>query len=169
MGLSLNWSVISQNIDVFIKGAGLTLQISALALIFSIPIGIILGLLKVSNNKFLYTFATMYIEIMRGIPLLVLLIWIYFALGSLITITAYWSAIAGLALFSGAFVAEIIRAGIEAVSRGQKEAALASGMTYVQTMRFIILPQAMRMILPPLASQFIILIKDSSLVSVISV
>ena len=81
----------------------------------------------------------------------------------------YWSAILGLATFSGAFIAEIVRAGIQSVPKGQMEAARSSGMTYAQAMRLIILPQAFRKVLPPMASQFIILIKDSSLVSVISV
>jgi polar amino acid transport system permease protein len=109
------------------------------------------------------------VEFFRGVPLLVLLIWIFFVLGRFLRLGAYWSAIVGLAVFSGAFVAEVVRAGIQAVPKGQMEAARASGMTYIQAMKLVILPQAIRKVLPPLASQFIILIKDSSLVSVISV
>ncbi|MFZ7944629.1 MULTISPECIES: amino acid ABC transporter permease [Bacillaceae] len=169
MVYQLDWSVIPNNIGLFLEGVRLTLEISALALLFSIPIGIIVGLLRISRNKIVSFVATAYVEIMRGIPLLVLLFWIFFVLGQFFRLGPYWSAILGLATFSGAFVAEIVRAGIQAVPKGQMEAARSSGMTYTQAMRLIILPQAFRKVLPPLASQFIILIKDSSLVSVISV
>ncbi|GIN63598.1 hypothetical protein J27TS8_35910 [Robertmurraya siralis] len=164
-----DWSVIPQNMGLFLEGILLTLEISALALVISIPIGIILGLCRISKNKIISFLATTYIEIMRGVPLLVLLFWIFFVMGRFLQLGPYWSAIVGLAAFSGAFVAEIVRAGIQSVPRGQMEAARSSGMSYVQAMRLIILPQAFRKVLPPLASQFIILIKDSSLVSVISV
>ncbi|CAH2715003.1 putative glutamine ABC transporter permease protein GlnM [Neobacillus rhizosphaerae] len=169
MGYMFDWSVIYDNIDLFVKGAYLSLKISAFALLLSIPIGIILGLGRVSRNKFISWLAAAYVEVFRGVPLLVLLLWIYFVLGSMLKLGSYLSAILGLALFAGAFIAEIVRAGIQSVPRGQMEAARSSGMTYVQAMRLIILPQAFRKILPPMASQFIILIKDSSLVSVIGV
>jgi polar amino acid transport system permease protein len=167
-GYQYNWSIISDNIDVFIYGALKTLEISALALLFAIPIGIIFGLGRISKNKFIRVLSTVYVEVMRGVPLLVLLIWIYFVLGQFIRLGSYWASILGLAVFSGAFIAEIVRAGIQGVAAGQMEAARSSGMSYVQAMRYIILPQAFRRVLPPLASQFIMLIKDSSLVSVIS-
>lgn len=165
----MNWSVVTQNMSLFIEGALLTLQISALALLISIPIGVITGLFRVSNNKILTLISTAYVEIIRGVPLLVLLIWIYFVMGQFLKLGAYWSAILGLAIFSGAFIAEVVRSGIQSVPCGQMEAARSSGMTYIQAMKLVILPQAIRAVLPPMASQFIILIKDSSLVSTISV
>lgn len=164
-----NWSVIPQNLPLFLEGVRLTLTISALSLILSLPIGIFAGLCRVSRNRFIAFLSACYVEFFRGVPLLVLLIWIFFVLGRFLRLGAYWSAIVGLAIFSGAFVAEVVRAGIQAVPKGQMEAARASGMTYIQAMKLVILPQAIRKVLPPLASQFIILIKDSSLVSVISV
>nr|WP_312578734.1 amino acid ABC transporter permease [Sedimentibacter sp.] len=167
--MTLNWSVVTQNLGIFFEGAALTLQISALALIISIPIGVIIGLLRVSSNKILSLIAALYVEFMRGVPLLVLLIWIYFVMGQFLNLGAYWSAVLGLAIFSGAFIAEIVRSGIQSVPRGQLEAARSSGMSYMQAMMLVILPQAVRTVLPPMASQFIILIKDSSLVSTISV
>lgn len=167
--MALNWSVVTQNLGIFLEGAALTLQISALALLISIPIGVIVGLLRVSTNKVLYLIAALYVEFMRGVPLLVLLIWIYFVMGQFLNLGAYWSAVLGLAIFSGAFIAEIVRSGIQSVPRGQMEAARSSGMSYMQAMMLVILPQAVRTVLPPMASQFIILIKDSSLVSTISV
>jgi polar amino acid transport system permease protein len=169
MDYRADWSVIPQNIGLFMEGIWLTLEISALSLIISIPIGILLGLCRISRNRIIALVSGIYVEFMRGVPLLVLLIWIYFVLGKFLNLGAYWSAIMGLAFFSAAFIAEIVRAGIQSVPRGQMEAARSSGMTYSKAMRLIILPQAFRKVLPPMASQFIILIKDSSLVSVISV
>jgi len=168
MGYQYDWSVISRNMDVFIDGALKTLEISALALLIGIPIGIIIGMGRVSRNKVIRLLSSIYVEVMRGVPLLVLLIWIFFVLGQFLKLGAYWGAILGLAIFTGAFIAEIVRSGIQGVPKGQMEAARSSGMSYTQAMRYIILPQAFRRVLPPLASQFIILIKDSSLVSVIS-
>ena len=164
-----DWSVISQNFNILLIGAMLTLKISLLSLLLSIPIGVIVGLCRVSRNRIISFLATCYVEFLRGVPLLVLLMWIFFVLGRFLRLGSYLSAIIGLGVFSGAFVAEIIRAGIQAVPKGQMEAARASGMDYRQAMRLVILPQAIRKVLPPLASQFIILIKDSSLVSTISV
>lgn len=167
--MTMDWSVISNNVGLFIDGALKTLQISAFSLIISIPIGIIIGLLRVSKNKILRFIASVYVEVMRGVPLLVLLIWIYFVLGQFLKLGSYWSAVLGLAIFSGAFIAEVVRSGIESVPRGQMEAARSSGMSYMQAMQLVIFPQAIRKVLPPMASQFIILIKDSSLVSTIAV
>ena len=169
MAYSLDWSVIPANMDIFIEGVLLTLEISFYALLLSLPIGILFGLGRISKNKIIYTISSIYVEVMRGVPLLVLLLWIFFVLGQFLNLGSYFTAILGLSMFSGAFVAEIVRSGIQAVPKGQMEAARSSGMSYVQAMRFIILPQAFRRVLPPLASQFIILIKDSSLVSTVAV
>lgn len=163
-----DWSVITRNMDVFIDGALKTLEISALSILLAIPIGIIFGMGRISKNKFFRLISSIYVEIIRGVPLLVLLIWIFFVLGQFMKLGSYWGAIWGLAIFAGAFIAEIVRAGIQAVPKGQMEAARSLGMSHAKAMTFIILPQAFRRVLPPLASQFIMLIKDSSLVSVIA-
>ncbi|KQL44674.1 amino acid ABC transporter permease [Brevibacillus choshinensis] len=163
------WNVIPQNMGLLLDGLLLTLQLSAFALLVSIPVGVLLGLCRISGNRVVSFLAVSYVEFIRGVPLLVLLFWIYFVLGKFLKLGPFLSGVLGLGLFSAAFIAEIVRAGIQAVPRGQMEAARSSGMTYVQAMRFIILPQALRKVLPPMASQFITLIKDSSLVSVISV
>lgn len=168
MNYKFDWSVIPENYDVFIEGALLTLEISAISLLLSLPIGIIFGFGRISKSKFIRFLAGTYVEIMRGVPLLVLLMWIYFGLGGIFNLSSYWGSIISLALFEGAFLAEIFRSGVQAVPKGQMEAARSAGMSSFQAMRFIILPQAVRRILPPTASQFIILIKDSSLVSVIA-
>lgn len=163
-----DWSVIPENYDVFIEGALLTLEISAISLLLSLPLGIIFGFGRISKNGFIRFLAGAYVEIMRGVPLLVLLMWIYFGLGGIFHLSSYWGSIISLALFEGAFLAEIFRSGVQAVPKGQMEAARSAGMSSYQAMRYIILPQAIRRILPPTASQFIMLIKDSSLVSVIA-
>lgn len=167
--MTMNWSVITKNMGLFIEGILLTLRISLTALIIAIPIGIIFGLFRVSKNKLLSYFSSIYVEIIRGVPLIVLLIWIYFVIGKYFNFSSYWSAVMGLAIFSSAFLAETVRAGIQSVHRGQMEAARSSGMTYFQAMKYVILPQAIRAVLPPMASEFIMIIKNSSLVSTIAV
>lgn len=163
-----DWSVIGRNMDVFIEGALKTLEISLISILFAIPIGIIFGLGRISKNKVFQLISSVYVEIIRGVPLLVLLMWIYFVLGQFFKLGSYWGAIAGLSIFAGAFIAEIVRSGIQGVPKGQMEAARSLGMSHTKAMTHIILPQAFRRVLPPLASQFIMLIKDSSLVSIIA-
>ena len=165
--MSWDWSVVSDNWEVLMLGAWFTIKISFIALIFSLPIGIIVGFGRIAKNPVIRFLAGAYVEIMRGVPLLVLLMWIYIGLGDVVNVETTVAAVIGLAIFNGAFLAEIFRAGVQAVPKGQMEAARASGMTSAQAMRYIILPQAVRRIMPPSASQFIMLIKDSSLISVI--
>ncbi|KAB2333288.1 amino acid ABC transporter permease [Cytobacillus depressus] len=166
---SSGWDVVTGNWGLLMKGLLITLELSAFALLLSIPLGILLGLCRVSKNRIISSIAVSYVEFIRGVPLLVLLMWMYFVLGKFLKLGPFWSGVMALGIFSAAFIAEIVRAGIQAIPRGQMEAARSSGMTSMQAMRFIILPQAFRKVVPPMASQFITLIKDSSLVSVISV
>ncbi len=137
------------------------------------------GLARISTNPAFKWLSITYIELIRGSPLLVqIFIW-YFVLGTLINtmlarqglcqIPPLWFGVAALACFAGAYVAEIVRAGIQSIHRGQTEASRSLGMTYVQSMLHVILPQALRRILPPLAGQFISLIKDSSLLGIIAI
>lgn len=163
-----DWSIITNNLGIFWEGLLLTLRISGLSLLLAIPIGIIVGIGRISKNRFINFLASAYVEIIRGIPLIVILIWIYFVLGQFLKLGSFWGSIVSLAIFSGAFIAEIVRGGIQSIPKGQMEAARSSGMTHFQAMKLIILPQAIRKTLPPMASQFILLIKDSSLVSTIS-
>ena len=134
-GYNYDWSIITNNMDIFIDGALKTLEISAIALLIAIPIGIIFGLGRISRNKFFRLISSIYVEVMRGVPLLVLLFWIFFVLGQFVRLGSYWSAILGLAIFSGAFIAEIVRSGIQAVPKGQMEAARSSGMSHTNAMR----------------------------------
>lgn len=164
---------------LLIIGLLITLKLSLIASILGIIIGVAGGLCRISANPALKWAVIVYVELIRGSPLLVqILIW-YFVLGTVINdllaayglgrIHAHWYAIASLACFSGAYVTEIVRAGIQSIHRGQAEASRSLGMTYAQSMWHIILPQALRRILPPLAGQFISLIKDSSLLGIIAI
>ncbi len=149
-------------------GLWLTLKLSLLALLFSLVLGLIAGLGRVVSNPAVRALAATYVEIVRGTPLLVQIFIFYFFVGTVLNLSAFTAGVAALAVFTGAYVAEIVRAGIEAVPRGQMEAARSLGMGYAQAMRHVVLPQALRRSLPPLAGQFINLIKDSSLVSVMA-
>jgi polar amino acid transport system permease protein len=150
------------------QGLWLTLEISALSLVFAMLLGVIVGLGRVSKNPAAADLAAFYVEVIRGTPLLVQIFIMYFFIGTVLKLSAFAAGIVALSVFTGAYIAEIVRAGIQAVPKGQTEAAQSLGFSGAQTMRHIILPQATRRILPPLAGQFINLIKDSSLVSVMA-
>ena len=166
-------------VGILIQGLWLTLKVSAISIVFGIIIGLFGGLFRISDNPALKWTAVTYIELIRGSPLLVqIFIW-YFVLGTLINtlmakagvtqIPPLWFGVAALATFTGAYVAEMVRAGIQSIHRGQTEASRSLGMNYFQSMRHVILPQALRRIIPPLAGQFISLIKDSSLLGIIAI
>jgi len=164
---------------ILVEGLWLTLEVSALAIVFGILLGLFTGLARISDNPALRWGAITYIELIRGSPLLVQIFLWYFVVGTVINsilaqsglgqISPLWFGVMALAIFTGAYTAEIVRAGIQSVHRGQMEAARSLGMSYPQAMRKVILPQALRRILPPLAGQFISLVKDSSLLGVISI
>jgi polar amino acid transport system permease protein len=149
-------------------GLWLTLKLSALSLLFALVIGIVVGLGRVAHNPAARALAATYVELIRGTPLLVQIFIFYFFVGTVMNLSAFTAGVAALAVFTGAYVAEIVRAGIEAVPKGQMEAARSLGLSYVQAMRHVVLPQAVKKSLPSLAGQFINLIKDSSLVSVMA-
>jgi polar amino acid transport system permease protein len=164
---------------LLVIGLWITLKLSVIATILGIIIGVIGGISRISSNPALKWTTIVYVEIIRGSPLMVqILIW-YFVLGTVINdllvaygltrLPTFWYGVASLACFAGAYVTEIVRAGIQSIHRGQTEAARSLGMTYAQSMLHIILPQALRRILPPLAGQFISLIKDSSLLGIIAI
>lgn len=166
-------------IGLLLEGTLITIEVSVLSIFFGILIGLFTGLSRISSNPFLKMSAITYIELIRGTPLLVqIMIW-YFVLGTILNnllikaglfqIPELWFGVASLAIFAGAYVAEIVRAGIQSIHKGQMEAARSLGMTKVTAMRRIILPQAFKRILPPLAGQFISLIKDSSLLGVMAI
>ena len=165
----LDWDIIVHYFPFLAKGALLTLEISILSLILGLIFGLSAALCKLSSNIMLRYTAVFYIWLIRSTPLLVQLFIIYFGLPQLgIDLGPYISGVLGLGLNVGAYNAETIRGGIQSIPRGQQEAARSLGMSGALSMRRVILPQALRIIIPPLGNNFIILIKDTSLVSTIT-
>ncbi|MEI8595282.1 amino acid ABC transporter permease [Photobacterium sp. Hal280] len=150
-------------------GLWVTLKISVLSLFFAIILGLMAGLMRISHNPVTKNLAFLYVEIIRGTPLLVQIFIVYFFLGTIFELERFTAGVVALSIFTGAYIAEIIRAGIQSIPPGQMEAARSLGMSYPKAMMYVILPQAFKRTLPPMAGQLITLIKDSSLVSVISI
>ena len=161
--------VVEWRMGPLLTGLWTTMWISAVASVLGLVIGLVAGLMKISKNYTVSTLAAIYVEIIRGTPLLVQIFIAYFFIGTVFNLNRNVAGIGALALFAGAYVAEIVRAGIQSIPKGQMEAARSLGMSMPQAMLDIILPQAFKRILPPLSGQFISLIKDSSLVSVIAI
>ncbi len=157
------------NIKFLLSGLQYTILLSLTAIVISVAIGLLVALPGLSNNKFLKAFNRIYVEFVRAIPILVMILWVYYGAPQLfsITITVFWAGVIALALSDSAFEAEIFRAGIQSIDKGQYEASHTVALGYVDTMRFVILPQAIRRILPALGNQLVYMLKMSSLVSVI--
>lgn len=161
--------IVISNMPFFLGGALLTLEITALAVFFGMILGLILGLGKLSKNKLAYGLSTAYVDFFRGTPLFVQILLLYFGILPLLgDIQAFAAAVIACSLNSGAYIAEIVRAGIQAVDKGQVEAARSLGMTQGQAMRYVVLPQAYKVVIPPLINEFIAMLKDTSLVSIIA-
>jgi len=146
-----------------------TFKITCYSIIGSLCIGIIVGLCRVSKVKIINFIASVYVEVVRGIPLFVQLFFIYYAIASFVKIPATVTAVIAMSLCYGAYMGEVVRSGIEAIDRGQQEAAMSLGFTPFQSMIYVILPQAIRTILPPVGNECIALLKDSSMISVLAV
>ncbi len=162
------------NIRFLVSGMGATILISLIAAAISIVIGLLVALPGLSANRWVRLINRVYVEFVRSIPLLPMLFWVFYGLplifqsmGVDIPIDPFWGAIITLAISDSAFTAEIYRAGIQSIAKGQTEAAQTIGLNYIQTMRYVVLPQAIRRILPPLANQFIYIVKMSAFASVI--
>ena len=154
----------------FLKGLWMTVAVSGLSLIAGTIIGFICGILRSGRNKILRAIVGAWVDVIRGTPFLVQVFIIFFILPSVgIELEAFPAAVIALTNLSASFICEIVASGILAVPKGQREAATASGLSQYQQLRYIVLPQAMRTILPPLVGQYVLLIKDSSVVSAIGV
>ena len=154
---------------LLLTGAAVTVQITALSVLIGIIIGLFVGIARISTYRVIHLIAAVYVDFLRGTPLLVQIFLVYFAL-PVVTgqrIDPFVAAIAACSINSSAYVAEIFRAGIQSIDAGQMEAGRSLGMSWIQTMRYMIVPQAARRVIPPLGNEFIALLKDSSLVSVI--
>lgn len=153
----------------FMQAAFVTLQITVVSLLLASVIGLFVALMKISNKKFLTWLANIYIGIIRGTPLIVQIMWLYFGITQIVVLSAFWAGAIALAIHSGAYIAEIFRGAIQSIDKGQMEAAESLGMTKKQAMRRIIFPQAFKRSIPSLGNQFIIGLKDSSLVAFIGI
>ena len=175
-GNELQWYVVSPttaagrtNLWFMLTGLKYTILLSLTAIIISVIIGLLVALPGLASNPVARAFNRVYVEIVRAIPLLVLILWVYYGLPIMmdININVFWAGVIALALSDSAFEAEIFRAGIQSIDRGQLEASDSIGLGYVDRMRYVVLPQAIRRVLPPLGNQLVYMLKMSSLVSVI--
>ena len=167
--MNFDMNLVVNSFPLLLIGAGVTIQITVLSTAIGFVIGLVVGVARISHLRPLRLLAEVYVEFFRGTPLLVQIFLFYFAL-PVITgqrIDPFIAAISACGINSGAYVAEIFRAGIQSVDAGQMEAGRSLGMTWIQTMRYIIVPQAFKCVIPPLGNEFIAMLKDSSLVSVI--
>jgi polar amino acid transport system permease protein len=203
MGVLMLWEILTDVgyriiFDAVVKGVGVTIYVCVVAYLFAVLFGLILGLMRLSSNRLINEVSTFYVEIVRGVPMLVILYYVAFVGAPVLVDVIRWiglqlsgfgltpigepliafniralnfttRAIIALVIGYSAFIAEIFRAGIQSIERGQMEAARSLGMSYWQAMRFVILPQAVRRVLPPLGNDFIAMLKDSALVSVLGV
>lgn len=153
---------------VLLKGLGMTLGLSLLSLLIGAAIGFAFGIIRAGGNRWLSRALGLYIDLFRGTPFLVQVFIVFFILPALgIELSAFAAGVVALSNLAACFIGEIVAAGLKAVPQGQREAALASGMTRAQQMRLVLMPQAVRIVTPSLVGQFVLLIKDSSVVSAI--
>ncbi len=168
MAYQLDLSIIIKHLPLFLKGVLLTVEISFLAILLGLPIGILGALARTSRFKILNLLGAVYVEVFRNTPLLIQIFIIFFGLPGIgIKLSPYVSGLTALVLYVGAYNTEVMRAGLEAVPRGQVEAAKSLGLTGVQTFLYVVIPQAFRISLPALGNNWVSLVKNSSLVSVI--
>ena len=167
--MNFNFDLVVTSFPLLLLGAGVTIKITVMSVALGVLIGLFVGIARICRVKPLRFLAAVYVDFFRGTPLLVQIFLFYFAV-PVITgqrIDPYVAAVGSCGINSGAYVAEIVRAGTRSIDGGQMEAGRSLGMTWAQTMRYIIVPQAIKRVIPPLGNEFIALLKDSSLVSVI--
>ena len=175
-GGNLQWYVVSPmtesgrtNLLFLARGIEYTLLLSLTAIVISVAMGLLVALPALSGSRLLRGVNRVYVEVVRAVPLLVLILWVYYGLPIVmgIAVSVFWAGVIALALSDSAFEAEIFRAGIQSIDRGQIEASDSLGLGYIDRMRYVVLPQALRRVLPPLGNQLVYMLKMSSLVSVI--
>jgi His/Glu/Gln/Arg/opine family amino acid ABC transporter permease subunit len=175
--LSFDWSIIIANAKfLLVQGligigsyGGGTLRLAIPAILLGFVVGMIVGPARLASRAWIHYPAVIFVELIRGIPLVIVIFWFWFLVPVLIgrPVPEYWVALTAFVIFEGAYIGEILRAGIQSVPKGQVDAATASGLNYLQTMIHIVMPQAIRNMIPSLVTQFIVLFKDTSLASII--
>lgn len=167
--MELDWTLIKDSMPILLMGAGVTVEITALSVGLGLLIGVLMGIARLSKNPVIKVLASIYVDFIRGTPLLVQIFLVYFAVPIILgqRVDPFVAAISACSVNSGAYVAEIIRAGIQSIDIGQTEAGRSLGLSWFQNMRYVVMPQAFKRIIPPLGNEFITMLKDSSLVSVI--
>ena len=168
--MTIDWEIISESIPLLAEGLVVTLQVSALSAVLGLALGLVLGLGSLSRSRPLRWLVMAYVDFIRGTPLLIQIFLVFFALPMIgIRFDEFWAGVFALSLNASAFVAEVVRGGVGSIEKGQTEAAKAVGMRHSQILVYILLPQAYRQMVPPLTNELISLVKNSSLLSVISV
>ena len=165
------WEALFTNIDVLGRGALVTLLVSTLGLALALALGTIIGVMSASHWRVPRAFARGYVEFFQNTPLLIQVFMLYNAIPIIypgLFIPVIVIGIMGVGMYHGAYIAEVVRAGIQSIGRGQLEAAISQGFTYVGAMRYIIIPQAMRIVLPPLTNQAVSLIKNTSVIAIVA-
>jgi len=167
--MDLDWTIIVRNWPVLLSGFVNTLKLAVLAIGASFVLGVVAGALRLSRSPYLHYPAVLYIEIIRGVPLIMVIFWFYFLAPILAgrPLDNFTSALIAFIVFEAAYLAEIVRAGIQSVPLGQVQAAISTGLTHPQAMRHVILPQAIRNMIPALVTRFIVLFMDTSLAYII--
>ena len=167
---AFDWAAIWYAVPYMLRGTVVTLEISICAMALACLVGLTMGLISASNMRLPRAFIRAYVYFVRGTPALVQIFLVYFALPRIgLELSSFWSGVVALAFNSAGFIAEIVRAGLQSIDSGQTEAALSIGMTDRQSILFILLPQSLRRVTPPLTNELITLVKSSSLLSVISI
>jgi len=173
--VGMNWKAVLDSIPILNQAALLTLELTAGAVGIGLIIGLFMALARLSKTKIMRAIAIAYIDFFRGTPLLVQIFLVYFLIPKILHWDTlpdnyqYTAGVMAMSLNSGAYIAEIFRAGIQSIDRGQSEAARSLGMSHSQAMFYVILPQAVKRVIPPLGNEFIALLKDSSLLSIIAI
>jgi His/Glu/Gln/Arg/opine family amino acid ABC transporter permease subunit len=167
--MDLDWTIIVRNWPVLLSGFINTLKLAVLAIGASFVLGVVAGALRLSRSPYLHYPAVLYIEVIRGVPLIMVIFWFYFLAPILAgrPLDDFTSALIAFIVFEAAYLAEIVRAGIQSVPLGQVQAAISTGLTHPQAMRHVILPQAIRNMIPALVTRFIVLFMDTSLAYII--
>ena len=170
-GFELVFEVVLRYLPNYLRGLWVSVELTVFSILLGSVLGLIAAMAKLSKRRVLRLVATIYVEVVRGIPALVLLLWLYYGLAIVtgVAIPSFLAGIFGLSIYIGAYLAETFRAGVLSVPRGQRESALSVGMSEGQAFLHIVLPQAVRTIIPPYGNSLVGLLKDTSLVSVIAI